>query len=80
MESFEATGNFSGAGDSSTGIVDLEMVFIRAPRICRSGPQVQSLAEYGGDCVMAQHNRIAVATFHPELTDDETVHAYFMHL
>ena len=74
-ESFEATGTFApGEG------ADLEMVFIRAPRICRLGPQVESLAEYGGDCVMARQERIAVASFHPELTDDATVHDYFIRM
>ncbi len=76
-ESFEATGSFS-PGDVAA--MDLEMVFIRAPRICRLGPQVQSLAEYGGDCVMASQDRVAVASFHPELTDDATVHDYFIRM
>jgi len=30
-----------------------------------------------GECVMARQGSVLVAAFHPELTDDETVHRYF---
>jgi pyridoxal 5'-phosphate synthase pdxT subunit len=53
------------------------MVFIRAPRIRRVGPGVDTLARHGGDAVMARQGTVLVATFHPELTDDASVHAYF---
>ena len=58
--------------------VPLEMVFIRAPRIRRVGESVQTLASHGGEAVMARQGTVLVATFHPELTDDPTVHAYFV--
>jgi 5'-phosphate synthase pdxT subunit len=38
------------------------------------------LAEHGGEPVMAQQDRVLVATFHPELTNDTTVHEYFCDL
>lgn len=54
------------------------MVFIRAPYIAQAGPEVEILAETGGHIVAArQGNRLATA-FHPELTEDTTVHAYFL--
>jgi 5'-phosphate synthase pdxT subunit len=53
------------------------MVFIRAPRIRRLGPGVETLARHGDEAVMARQGHVLVATFHPELTDDRTVHAYF---
>jgi 5'-phosphate synthase pdxT subunit len=53
------------------------MVFIRAPRIRRVGPEVTQLAVHGGECVMARQGSVLVAAFHPELTDDSTVHGYF---
>ena len=54
-----------------------EMVFIRAPRIRQLGPGVETLARHGDEAVMARQGHVLVATFHPELTDDPTVHAYF---
>jgi len=76
-ESFEASGAVKLDGSRTT---PLEMVFIRAPRIRRMGPDVQVLAEHGGEPVMAQQDRVLVATFHPELTDTTTVHQYFCDL
>src|SRR5438876_8484702 len=75
-ESFEA----SGVATLDAGPVQLEMVFIRAPRIRRVGPSVQVLAEYEGEPVMARQGRVLVATFHPELTEITTVHRYFCDL
>ena len=55
----------------------LEMVFIRAPKIVRVGPGVTTLARQGKDAVMAREGTVLVSTFHPELTEDPTVHDYF---
>jgi 5'-phosphate synthase pdxT subunit len=63
--------------DLGKGRVPLKAVFIRAPRIRRLGPEVRALAEHRGECVMARQGSILVAAFHPELTDDPTVHEYF---
>lgn len=57
----------------------LEMVFIRAPIIESIGKGVEVLAEDAGHPVLVQQGRILAATFHPELTDDTTVHEYFVH-
>jgi 5'-phosphate synthase pdxT subunit len=56
------------------------MVFIRAPRIRRVGPRVETLARHGDETVMARQGRVLVATFHPELTNDASVHRYFCHM
>jgi 5'-phosphate synthase pdxT subunit len=72
-ESFEAAGTAELDGRS----VPLEMVFIRAPRIRRVGGGVQTLARHDDEPVMARQGTVLVATFHPELTDDPTVHRYF---
>ena len=74
LESFEAIGTLEGEG----GPQDLPMVFIRAPRIQRLGTGVEALAHCRGDCVMARQGHVLVASFHPELTDDLTVHRYFL--
>jgi 5'-phosphate synthase pdxT subunit len=58
----------------------LEMVFIRGPIIERAGPGVQVLAEYAGKPTLVQKDQIMAATFHPELTDDTTVHEHFLTL
>ena len=56
----------------------LELVFIRAPIIEEIGPQVQVLASDRGRPVLVRQGKMLVATFHPELTTDTTVHAYFL--
>jgi pyridoxal 5'-phosphate synthase pdxT subunit len=58
----------------------LEMVFIRGPVIDRAGPGVKVLAEYAGKPALVQRENVLAATFHPELTDDTTVHEYFLSL
>ena len=68
------------SGPSTLKKADLEMVFIRAPIIERVGPGVEVLAEYAGKPALVQKERIMAATFHPELTDDTTVHERFVKL
>ena len=58
----------------------LEMVFIRGPVIERAGPGLKVLAEYAGKPALVQRAHIMAATFHPELTDDTTVHEHFLGL
>jgi pyridoxal 5'-phosphate synthase pdxT subunit len=58
----------------------LEMVFIRAPLFERVGPSVQVLAEYAGKPVLAQKGNVMAAAFHPELTQDSTVHRHFLQM
>jgi 5'-phosphate synthase pdxT subunit len=53
-------------------------VFIRAPRITRLGKHVVPLATYEGEPVMAEEGSLLVSSFHPELTDDNRVHRYFL--
>jgi 5'-phosphate synthase pdxT subunit len=72
-ESFES----EGEADLGEGVRPIKMVFIRAPRIRRLGPGVTPLVMHRGECVMAREGTVLVAAFHPELTDDPTVHRYF---
>jgi 5'-phosphate synthase pdxT subunit len=58
----------------------LEMVFIRAPQIENLGPGWEVLAERSGKPVLLHKGRLLIATFHPELTEDTTVHEYFLKL
>jgi len=56
------------------------MVFIRAPIIERTGPAVEILASLQGQPVLVRQGRMLIATFHPELTKDTTVHEYFVRI
>lgn len=65
-------------GPSTLTDAPLEMVFIRAPVIDRVGTGVTVLAEYAGKPVLVQKANVMAATFHPELTDDRSVHRHFL--
>jgi 5'-phosphate synthase pdxT subunit len=58
----------------------LEMVFIRGPLIESVAPDVTILAKHNGAPTLVQKGNILASTFHPELTDDPTVHAHFLEL
>jgi pyridoxal 5'-phosphate synthase pdxT subunit len=72
VASFEA--DLDLAGDERP----LRGVFIRAPRLRESGPDVEVLAEYRGEPVLLRQGRFLVAAFHPELTEDTRVHELFL--
>jgi pyridoxal 5'-phosphate synthase pdxT subunit len=56
----------------------VEMVFIRAPVIESTGKNVKVLAEFEGHPVMVEQGNLMATTFHPELTDDTTIHERFL--
>jgi 5'-phosphate synthase pdxT subunit len=56
----------------------LEMVFIRAPRITETGPEVEVLARRDGLPVLVRQGSLMAATFHPELSPDRRVHRFFV--
>jgi pyridoxal 5'-phosphate synthase pdxT subunit len=58
----------------------LEMVYIRAPRIAKTGAGVTILAERDGFPVLVEQGHIMAATFHPELSTDRRVHQRFVDL
>jgi 5'-phosphate synthase pdxT subunit len=53
-------------------------VFIRAPHIARVGPGVEVLAEFEGRIVLARQQHCLAAAFHPEITNDDRIHRYFL--
>ncbi len=75
-ESFETVFPFDGNGSPA----DIPAVFIRAPRIVRTGPSVRVLASYEGQPVCVRQDHVLAATFHPELTGETAVHRYFLSL
>ena len=56
----------------------IPMTFIRAPYINKVGPEVEVLSTVNGHIVAAREKNMLVCSFHPELTEDTTVHAYFI--
>jgi pyridoxal 5'-phosphate synthase pdxT subunit len=58
----------------------LEMVFIRAPRIVETGPDVEILAQREGKATLVRQGKLMAATFHPELSLDRRVHKAFVDL
>ena len=68
------------SGPSTLKKEPLEMVFIRGPVIERVGPNVEVLAEYAGKPALVQKGRVMACAFHPELTEDSTVHRHFLEL
>jgi pyridoxal 5'-phosphate synthase pdxT subunit len=74
VKSFEADVDL--AGDE----IPLRGIFIRAPRIRSTGPDVEILGELDGEPVLVRDGRLLLASFHPELTDDLRVHELFVKL
>lgn len=62
------------------GEVPFPAVFIRAPWIERAGSGVEVLAERNGHGVMVRQANVLGTSFHPELTHDARVHAYFLEM
>src|SRR5580698_9607036 len=56
----------------------LETVFIRAPIFETIGAEVEVLAEFEGHPILVREKNILASTFHPELTNDTTIHEYFV--
>jgi 5'-phosphate synthase pdxT subunit len=53
-------------------------VFIRAPQVTQSGPQVEILANLNGQPIALREGRCLALAFHPELTPDRRWHQYFL--
>lgn len=66
------------SGHQLGGDDSLEAVFIRAPIIRRAGPSARTLAIHNGDPVLVEFGPHLVATFHPELSRDDRIHARFV--
>ncbi|GBC92035.1 Pyridoxal 5'-phosphate synthase subunit PdxT [bacterium HR15] len=75
IESFEADLPFKPFADRP-----VRAVFIRAPIVSRVGVEVEILSEFNGKVVAVQQGKLLATAFHPELTDDERVHRYFLSL
>jgi 5'-phosphate synthase pdxT subunit len=74
VKSFEADVELAGEGPPLHG------VFIRAPRIRDMGPAVEVIGVLDGGPVLVRNDRLLLASFHPELTDDPRVHELFLQM
>ncbi len=70
--SFEKVLEIEGFEKPFTGI------FIRAPFFEDVGPGVEVIGKVGDRIVAAKGENILVTAFHPELTDDDRFHEYFL--
>ena len=73
-------GNATGNKNNKSAALPIEMVFIRAPKILKVGPDVEILATEGDDTVAVRQGSVMAATFHPELSDDPRIHQVFLDL
>lgn len=76
IDSFEADLDIKPLGDPP-----FHAVFIRAPVVTEAGAGVDVLAQLGdGRIVAVQQGHLLATAFHPELTGDSRLHAYFVDL
>ncbi|MBE7129631.1 pyridoxal 5'-phosphate synthase glutaminase subunit PdxT [Bacillus mycoides] len=73
-DSFEAALSIKGVGEDFVG------VFIRAPYVVNVGDDVEVLSMHGERMVAVRQGPFLAASFHPELTDDHRVTAYFVEM
>jgi pyridoxal 5'-phosphate synthase pdxT subunit len=72
VDSFEADLAINGVADNFTA------VFIRAPHIVEAGENVEVLSKHNGRIVAAREGQFLGCSFHPELTEDHRLTAYFV--
>lgn len=57
---------------------DFPATFIRAPRIVQAGPAVEVLGRWNGEPVLVAQGRHLGMSFHPELSRDGRIHAWWL--
>jgi pyridoxal 5'-phosphate synthase pdxT subunit len=75
LDSFEADLEIPSLGEPP-----VRAVFIRAPRITRTGPEVEVLASVPEGAVLVRQGRLLGCAFHPELTDDARIHTWVVRM
>lgn len=74
VDSFETDLDFKGLAEEPP----FHAVFIRAPLVKEIGEDVEILAQLDdGRIVAVKQGHLLATAFHPELTNDKRVHAYF---
>lgn len=72
LESFEIEEDFKGINKK------VKMVFIRAPYVENIKEGVEILATVNGNITAVREKNMLAVSFHPELTNDTSVHEYFL--
>ena len=75
QESFEAKVNME-----ILGISEFNAVFIRAPSISQLGDDVEIVSKFNEKVVAVKKDNILGTAFHPELTQDVSLHKYFVNM
>ncbi|WP_413304886.1 pyridoxal 5'-phosphate synthase glutaminase subunit PdxT [Bacillus sp. 1P10SD] len=74
VDSFEANLAIKDVAES------FPAVFIRAPHIVEAGEDVEILCKHNDRIVAARDRQFLGCSFHPELTDDHRITAYFVEM
>jgi len=81
ISSFETSLDIPALDQISPGSTKFPGIFIRAPLIDSISGEAQTLSVLpDGRIVAARENHLLATAFHPELTDDDRIHRYFLHL
>lgn len=62
------------------GISSFQGVFIRAPAILTSGSNVEILSKFNEKIIAVKQGNILATSFHPELTQDVSLHKHFVEM
>ncbi|TSA18645.1 MAG: pyridoxal 5'-phosphate synthase glutaminase subunit PdxT [Nitrosopumilales archaeon] len=62
------------------GVPKFPGVFIRAPSIIETGRNVEIISKFNEKIIAVKQEKILGTSFHPELTDDLSLHKYFVNL
>lgn len=74
LGSFETFETFKGIDKK------IKMVFIRAPYVNNFGKNVEVLATVNDHIVAVKEKNMLAISFHPELTEDTSIHKYFLNI
>ena len=78
-ESFEA--DISLHSDFADSKTPFRAIFIRAPRLAEWNREtITPLASHDGVPIIFRQNHVLALSFHPELTDDNRIHRYFVEM
>jgi pyridoxal 5'-phosphate synthase pdxT subunit len=78
LESFIATSDpINHDGFQQTSV---ELVFIRAPKVLEYGTKVHILVSHQSQPILLQQEQVLAASFHPELSQQNIIHQYFMRM
>ena len=75
VDSFETDLEVTGVPDGT-----VRAVFIRAPWVERTGPDVTVLARVGEHPVAVRQGRVLATSFHPEVSGDDRLHTLFLQM